>query len=82
MPKKKKSKEHYQQNPGPQKQKSFNRYYKNRDAILCATKDKFLMFQLSDDRMDKLKMALNKENKRHLKIIMNVIMVKYHLEYT
>ena len=66
VPKKNKSKERYQRNPGPQKQKSLNRYYENRDAILCATKDKFLRFQLSDTKMDKLKIALNKENKRRL----------------
>ena len=57
---------HHQQNPGPQKQKSLNRYYENRDAILHATKDKFLRFQLSDNKIDKLKIALNKENKRRL----------------
>ena len=66
VPKKNKSKERYQRNPGPQKQKSLNRYYENRDAILRATKDKFLRFQLSDTKMDKLKIALNKENKRRL----------------
>ena len=65
-PQKRKSKERYQQNPGPQKQKSLSRYYENRDAILCATKDKFLRYQLSDNKIDKLKMALNKENKRRL----------------
>ena len=58
VPKKNKSKERYQRNPGPQKQKSLNRYYDNRDAILRATKDKFLRFQLSDTKMDKLKIAL------------------------
>ena len=57
------SQRHYQQNPGPQKQKSLNRYYENRDAILRATKDKFLRFQLSDNKIDKLKIALNKENR-------------------
>ena len=41
----------YQQNPAPQKQKSLNRYYENRDAILRATKDKFLRFQLYDKEM-------------------------------
>ena len=46
------SKKHYKLNPGPQKQKSFNRYYENRDAILRATKDKFLRFQLSDNKKD------------------------------
>ena len=60
------SKKRYQQNPGPQKQKSLNRYYENRDAILRVTKDKFLNFKLSDNEMDKLKIALNKENKRRL----------------
>ena len=60
------SKKNYQQNPGPHKQKSLNRYYKNRDTILRLTKDKFLRFKLSDNEMDKLKMALNKENKRRL----------------
>ena len=65
-PQKRKSKERHQQNPAPQKQKSLNRYYENRDAILRATKDKFLRFQLSDNKMDKLKIALNKENKRRL----------------
>ena len=56
----------YQKNPGTHKQKSLNRYYENRDAILLATKDKFLKYKLSDQEMDKLKMALNKENKRRL----------------
>uniref|UniRef100_A0A1X7UMB6 Uncharacterized protein n=1 Tax=Amphimedon queenslandica TaxID=400682 RepID=A0A1X7UMB6_AMPQE len=55
----------YQQNPGQQKQSSWNRYYKNRDAILYVTKDKFLKFHPSHNEMDKLKIALNKENKRH-----------------
>ena len=40
-----------------------NRYYENRDSTLCATKDKYLRFQLSDSKIDK---ALNKENKRRL----------------
>ena len=60
------TKERYEQNPGPQKQKSLSRYYENRDAILRATKDKFLRYQLSDNKIDKLKIALNKENKRRL----------------
>uniref|UniRef100_A0A1X7TGG3 Uncharacterized protein n=1 Tax=Amphimedon queenslandica TaxID=400682 RepID=A0A1X7TGG3_AMPQE len=38
----------------------------NRDAILCATKDKFLRYKFSDNEMDKLKVALIKENKRRL----------------
>uniref|UniRef100_A0A1X7T755 Uncharacterized protein n=1 Tax=Amphimedon queenslandica TaxID=400682 RepID=A0A1X7T755_AMPQE len=38
----------------------------NRDAILCATKDKFLRYKFSDDEMDKLKVALIKENRRRL----------------
>uniref|UniRef100_A0A1X7UCP8 Uncharacterized protein n=1 Tax=Amphimedon queenslandica TaxID=400682 RepID=A0A1X7UCP8_AMPQE len=62
-PQNKKSKERYQQNPGRQKQNSLNRYYKNRDAIL-SVKDRF---QLSDNEMDKLNVALIKENKRRLK---------------
>ena len=64
VPKKNKSKESYQQNPGPQKQKSLNRYYENRDTILSATKDKFFRFQLCDNKMDKLKIArhLNKDD--------------------
>uniref|UniRef100_A0A1X7VC93 Uncharacterized protein n=1 Tax=Amphimedon queenslandica TaxID=400682 RepID=A0A1X7VC93_AMPQE len=63
---KRKSKERYQQNPDPQRQKSLKRYYENRDAILSATKDKFLRYKFSDNKMDKLKMALNKENKKRL----------------
>ena len=47
------SKKRYQQNPGPHKQKSLNRYYENRDTILRLTKDKFLRFKLSDNEMDK-----------------------------
>uniref|UniRef100_A0A1X7UZP0 Uncharacterized protein n=1 Tax=Amphimedon queenslandica TaxID=400682 RepID=A0A1X7UZP0_AMPQE len=63
---KKMSKKRYQQNPGLQKQNSLKRYYQNRDAILHATKDKFLRYKFSDNVMDKLKMALKKENKRWL----------------
>uniref|UniRef100_A0A1X7VUZ5 Uncharacterized protein n=1 Tax=Amphimedon queenslandica TaxID=400682 RepID=A0A1X7VUZ5_AMPQE len=63
---KRKSKERYEQTPDPQRQKSSKRYYENRDAIISATKDKFLRFQLSDNKIDKLKIALNKENKRRL----------------
>uniref|UniRef100_A0A1X7UZ55 Uncharacterized protein n=1 Tax=Amphimedon queenslandica TaxID=400682 RepID=A0A1X7UZ55_AMPQE len=65
-PQKSKSKEHYHKNPGLQKQNSLKRYYENRDAILRATKDKFLRYKFSDNEMDKLKMALNKEYKRRL----------------
>uniref|UniRef100_A0A1X7V4U5 Uncharacterized protein n=1 Tax=Amphimedon queenslandica TaxID=400682 RepID=A0A1X7V4U5_AMPQE len=61
-----KSKERYQRNPGPQKQNSLKRYYENRDAILRVTKDKFLKHKVSDNEMDKLRIALNKENKRRL----------------
>uniref|UniRef100_A0A1X7TLW1 Uncharacterized protein n=1 Tax=Amphimedon queenslandica TaxID=400682 RepID=A0A1X7TLW1_AMPQE len=60
------SKKHYQQNPDPQRQKFLKRYYKYRDAILRATKDKFLRYKFSDNEMDKLKIALNKENKKRL----------------
>uniref|UniRef100_A0A1X7VHS0 Uncharacterized protein n=1 Tax=Amphimedon queenslandica TaxID=400682 RepID=A0A1X7VHS0_AMPQE len=65
-PKKSKSKERYHKNPGLQKQNSLKQYYENRDAILRATKDKFLRYKFSDNEMDKLKMALNKEKKRQL----------------
>uniref|UniRef100_A0A1X7T6S5 Uncharacterized protein n=1 Tax=Amphimedon queenslandica TaxID=400682 RepID=A0A1X7T6S5_AMPQE len=66
LSKKMMSKKRYQQNPGLQKQNSLKRYYENRDAILRVTKDKFLKHKLFDNKMDKLKMALNKENKRRL----------------
>ena len=46
-------------NPGPQKQKSLKQHYENRDAILRATKDKFLKYKLSDKELEKLKIALN-----------------------
>uniref|UniRef100_A0A1X7TDM2 Uncharacterized protein n=1 Tax=Amphimedon queenslandica TaxID=400682 RepID=A0A1X7TDM2_AMPQE len=65
-PQKSKSKECYHKNPGLHKQNSLKRYYENSDAILRATKDKFLRYKFSDNEMDKLKMALNKENKRRL----------------
>uniref|UniRef100_A0A1X7UP35 Uncharacterized protein n=1 Tax=Amphimedon queenslandica TaxID=400682 RepID=A0A1X7UP35_AMPQE len=60
------SKKHYQQNQGPQRQKSLKRYYENKDTILHVTKDKFLRYKFSDNEMDTLKLALNKENKRRL----------------
>uniref|UniRef100_A0A1X7V7S3 Uncharacterized protein n=1 Tax=Amphimedon queenslandica TaxID=400682 RepID=A0A1X7V7S3_AMPQE len=60
------SKKRYQKNPGPQKQKSLNLYYEKRDAILRAKKDEFLRYKFSDKEMDKLKMALNEENKKRL----------------
>ena len=56
----------HQKNLSTHKQKSLNWDYENRDAILRATKDKFLKYKLSDQEIDKLKMALNKENKRRL----------------
>ena len=65
-PQKRKSKERYHKHPGLYKQNSLKRYYENRDAILRATKDKFLRFKFSDNEMDKLKVVLNKENKRRL----------------
>ena len=68
------SKKRYQQNPGPHNQKSLNRYY---DPILRLTKDKFLI--LSDNEMDKLKMALNKENKRRLNKERNYGQILYRL---
>uniref|UniRef100_A0A1X7U950 Uncharacterized protein n=1 Tax=Amphimedon queenslandica TaxID=400682 RepID=A0A1X7U950_AMPQE len=60
------SKEHYQKNLDPQRQKSLKRYNENRDAILSATKDKFLRYKFSDNKMDQLKIALHKENKKRL----------------
>ena len=65
-PQNSKSKERYQQNSVPQKENSLKRYYENRDAILRVTKDKFLKYNFSDNEIDKLKVALNKENKRRL----------------
>uniref|UniRef100_A0A1X7TTJ3 Uncharacterized protein n=1 Tax=Amphimedon queenslandica TaxID=400682 RepID=A0A1X7TTJ3_AMPQE len=62
---KKMSKKRYQQNPGPHKQNSLKRFYENRDAILIATKDTFMRFKFSD-KMEKLKINLNKKNKRSL----------------
>ena len=53
---KKKAKECYQKNPGLRKQNSLQRYYENRD----------LRFTFADNEMDKLKVALNKENKKCL----------------
>ena len=60
------SKKHYEQNPGLQKQKSLKRYYENRETILRVTRNKFINCKLSDNKMDILKIALNKENKRRL----------------
>ena len=62
---KRKSKESYQRNPGPQKQMSLNQYFENRDAILHSMKDMFLRFQLSDKNLD---IALDKENVRLLTV--------------
>uniref|UniRef100_A0A1X7UQ56 Uncharacterized protein n=1 Tax=Amphimedon queenslandica TaxID=400682 RepID=A0A1X7UQ56_AMPQE len=60
------SKKRYQQNPDQQRQKSLKLYYENRDAILSATKVKFLRYKFSDNEMDKLKIALNKKYKKRL----------------
>ena len=57
------------ENPGPQKQKS----------ILRATKDKCVRFRLSDNKMDKLK--IRKIRGVLTKIITNIIMGKYCIDY-